>query len=102
MSMAKISQCINEIQGTMQSEGRKERKIKESKKEKHNGSIRYVSVLICTHVHLEYKHDYALYIHVQLCQFFMVSMYETATCKFKASIGICTILQSILCYQGVR
>ena len=54
MSMAKISQCINEIQGTMQSEGRKERKIKESKKEKHNGSIRYVSVLICTHVHLEY------------------------------------------------
>ena len=40
MSMAKISQCINEIQGTMQSEGRKERKIKENKKEKHNGSIR--------------------------------------------------------------
>ena len=38
--MAKISQCINEIQGTMQSEGRKERKIKENKKEKHNGSIR--------------------------------------------------------------
>ena len=37
---------------------------------------------------------YTLYIHVQLCQSFMVSMYETATCTFEASIGISTILQS--------